>query len=52
MSKTRKMRRIRKGGMQDFNQMVISNYSPMTSRGGTNRKTRRKMNRKRRTVRH
>jgi len=34
----RKTRKIRKGGMQDFNQMIISNYSPITSKGGTPRK--------------
>ena len=46
-----KSRKMRKGGMQDFNQMVIPIYSPITSRGGRRKKTRRKMNRKRRTVR-
>ncbi len=50
-----KTRKLRKGGMQDFNQMVISNYSPITSRGGRTRKrkTMAKANtkRKRRTVR-
>ena len=50
MSKTRKSR---KGGMQDFNQMVISNYSPITSKGGTTRKikTKTKMKRKTKTKR-
>ena len=44
-----KTRKMRKGGMQDFNQMVIPIYSPITSRGGTTRKrkTMRKMNIKR-----
>ena len=46
MSKTRK---IRKGGMADFNQMVIPIYSPITSRGG--RKRTRRINRKRKTKR-
>ena len=46
MSKTRK---IRKGGMADFNQMVIPIYSPITSRGG--RKRTRKINRKSKTNR-
>ena len=52
MSKTRK---LRKGGMPDFNQMVISTYSPITSRGGRKRtrtrKTKTKRNTKRKTKR-
>lgn len=52
MSKTRKMR---KGGMPDFNQMIIPIYSPITSRGGRlrTRRINRKRNRKtkRRTIR-
>ena len=50
-----KTRKMRKGGMQDFNQMVIPIYSPITSKGGRprKRKTMRKINRKtkRRTIR-
>ena len=51
-----KSRKMRKGGMQDFNQMVIPIYSPIMSRGGRKRtikinRKRRKMNRNRRTVR-
>ena len=50
-----KSRKMRKGGMQDFNQMVIPIYSPITSRGGRKRtikiNRKRKMNRNRRTVR-
>ena len=51
-----KTRKMRKGGMQDFNQMVIPIYSPIMSRGGRKRtikinRKRRKMNRNRRTVR-
>jgi hypothetical protein len=42
----RKTRKIIKGGMQDFNQMVISNYSPITSKGGRKRKTKTKRNKK------
>ena len=48
-----KTRKLRKGGMSNFNQMVISNYSPITSRGGSMRKRKAKAKRKtkRRTVR-
>lgn len=50
-----KSRKMRKGGMQDFNQMVIPIYSPIMSRGGRTRTRRvnRKRNKKtkRRTIR-
>ena len=48
-----KTRKLRKGGMHDVNQMVISNYSPMMNKGGRKRRiTRtRKRKTKRRTIR-
>ena len=48
-----KTRKLRKGGMPNFNQMIIPTYSPITSRGGSKRKRKAHAKRKtkRRTVR-
>lgn len=48
-----KTRKLRKGGMHDFNERIISNYSPISSRGGRTRKRKPKPKTKpkRRTVR-